>query len=135
MHYFHLNENTKPTREIQRRLNHNIKKVVETEVFKLLNACIIYPISDSSCVSLVQVVLKKSGVSVITNADNEFIPARVTTGWRVSIDYRKLNSVTCKGHFPLSFIDQMLDRLTGHEFYYCLNGYLGHNHILIAPKN
>ena len=135
MHYIHLDENAKPTREMQRRLNPNMKEVVRTEVLKLLDAGIIYPISDSSWVSPVQVVPKKSGVTVVTNADNELIPTRVTTGWRVCIDYRKLNSVTRKDHFPLPFIDQMLDRLAGHEFYCFLDGYSGYNQIPIAPKD
>ncbi|KAH9681943.1 hypothetical protein KPL71_027149 [Citrus sinensis] len=120
---------------MQRRLNPNMKEVVRTEVLKLLDAGIIYPISDSSWVSPVQVVPKKSGVTVVTNADNELIPTRVTTGWRVCIDYRKLNSVTRKDHFPLPFIDQMLDRLAGHEFYCFLDGYSGYNQIPIAPKD
>ncbi|KAH9763969.1 hypothetical protein KPL70_001356 [Citrus sinensis] len=120
---------------MQRRLNPNMKKVVRTEVLKLLDAGIIYPISDSSWVSPVQVVPKKSGVTVVANADNELIPTRVTTGWRVCIDYRKLNSVTRKDHFPLPFIDQMLDRLAGHEFYCFLDGYSGYNQIPIAPKD
>ncbi|KAH9705550.1 hypothetical protein KPL70_011918 [Citrus sinensis] len=76
-----------------------------------------------------------SGVTVVTNADNELIPTRVTIGWRVCIDYRKLNSITCKDHFPLPFIDQMLDRLAGHEFYCFLDGYSGYNQIPIAPKD
>ena len=84
MHYIHLDENAKPTREMQHRLNPNMKEVVRTEVLrtevlKLLNADIIYPISDSSWVSPVQVVPKKSGVIVVTNVDNELIPTRVTT--------------------------------------------------------
>ena len=79
MCYIHLDENAKPTREMERRLNPNMKEVVRTEVPKLLDACIIYPISDSSWVSPVQVVPKKSGVTVVTNADNELIPTRVTT--------------------------------------------------------
>ena len=56
-----------------------MKEVVRTEVVKLLDAGIIYSISDSSWVSPVQVVPKKSRVTVITNADNELIPIRVTT--------------------------------------------------------
>ncbi|KAH9724538.1 hypothetical protein KPL70_007523 [Citrus sinensis] len=79
MHYIHLDANAKPTREMQRRLNPNMKEVVRTEVLKLLDACIIYPISNSSWVSPIQVVPKKSGVTVVTNADNELIPTRVTT--------------------------------------------------------
>ena len=80
MHYIHLDENAKPTREMQRRLNRNMKKVIRTEVLKLLDACIIYLISDSSWVSHVQVVPKKSGVTVVTNANNELISTRVTMG-------------------------------------------------------
>lgn len=135
MHRIHLEENAKPIREIQRRLNPNMKEVVRAEVIKLLDAGIIYPISDSSWVSPVQVVPKKSGVTVVTNANNELIPTRVTTGWRVCIDYRKLNSFTRKDHFPLPFIDQMLDRLAGHDFYCFLDGYSGYNQIPIAPED
>ena len=81
MHYIHLDENAKTTREMQRRLNPNMKEVVRTEVLKLLDACIIYPISDSSWVSPIQVVPKKSEVTVVINADNELIPTRVTIRW------------------------------------------------------
>ena len=83
MHYIHLDENAKPTRELQYRLNSNMKEVVRTEVLKLLDASIIYPISNSSWVSPVQVVPKKSGGTVVTNADNELIPTRVNIRWRV----------------------------------------------------
>ena len=65
---------------MQCRLNPNMKEVIRTEVLKLLDAGIIYPISNSSWVSHVQVVSKKLGVTVVTNADNELIPTRVTTG-------------------------------------------------------
>ena len=70
---------------------------------------------------------KQLGVTVVTNANNELIPIRVTIGWRVCIDYRKLNSVTRKDHFPLPFIDQMLDRLASHKFYCFIDGYSGYN--------
>ncbi|KAH9716759.1 hypothetical protein KPL71_021571 [Citrus sinensis] len=63
------------------------------------------------------------------------VMSRVTTGWRVCIDYRKLNSVTRKDYFSLPFIDQMLDRLAGHEFYCFLDGHLGYNQIPIALKD
>ncbi|XP_031266563.1 uncharacterized protein LOC116124951 [Pistacia vera] len=85
--------------------------VVKKEVLKLLDAGVIYPISNSKWVSLVQVVPKKSGVTVVKNQDNKLVSTRVQTGWRVCIDYRKLNSTTRKDHFPLPFIDQMLERL------------------------
>ncbi|XP_022850236.1 uncharacterized protein LOC111372235 [Olea europaea var. sylvestris] len=98
-----------------------MKEVVRAEVIKWLDAGIIYPISDSAWVSPVQVVPKKGGVTVAENEDNELIPTRPVTGWRVCIDYRKLNKATRKGHFPLPFIDQMLERLTGYSHYWALN--------------
>ena len=84
---------------------------------KHLDVGIIYPIKDSKWVRPTQVVPKKSGVTVMANEHNEVIPTRVTTGWRVCIDYRKLNASTRKDHFPLPFVDQILESLAGHEFY------------------
>jgi len=72
---------------------------------------------------------------VITNEKNELIPTRTTTGWRMCIDYRKLNSMTRKDHFPLPFMDQILERVAGHEFYCFLDGYLGYNQIEIALED
>lgn len=92
---------------------------------KLLDAGIIYPIFDSVCISLIQVVPKKGGMTVVKNKNNELIPTKTITGWRVCIDYKKLNYATRKDHFPLSVIDQMLERLVGHYFYYFLNRYSG----------
>ncbi|CAL2230185.1 unnamed protein product [Prunus armeniaca] len=112
-----------------------MKEVVRKEVMKLLDVGIIYPISDSKWVSPVQVVPKKSGITVVKNEANELVPTRVTTGWRVCIDYRKLNTATSKDHFPLPFIDQMLERLAGHSHYCFLDGYSGYNQIAIAPED
>ncbi|KAM2034995.1 hypothetical protein ACFX16_038142 [Malus domestica] len=85
-------------------------EVVKKEIIKLIDCGVIYPISDSKWVSPVQCVPKKSGVTVVANAENELVPQRIQTGWRVCIDYRKLNTTTRKDHFPLPFIDQMLER-------------------------
>ena len=95
----------------------------------------IYPISDSSWVSPVQVVLKNGGTTVIRTESNALLPSRTVTRWRICIDYRKLNKATRKDHFPLPFLDQMLDRLAGHEYYCFLNRYLGYNQITISPKD
>ncbi|RVW26788.1 Retrovirus-related Pol polyprotein from transposon opus [Vitis vinifera] len=101
-----MEEEAKPIRQFQRRLNPHLQEVVRPEVLKLLQAGIIYPISDSPWVSPTQVVPKKSGITVIQNEKGEEITTRLTSGWRVCIDYRKLNAVTRKDHFPLPFIDQ-----------------------------
>src|SRR4030065_560854 len=113
-HKIYLEENAKPSREMQRRLNPNMKEVVKNEIIKLLDNGIIYPISDSKWVSPTQVVPKKSGVTVITNEKNELIPTRTITGWRMCIDYRKLNSMTRKDHFSF-FGDSFDDCLTNLE--------------------
>ena len=51
------------------------------------------------------------------------------------MNYRKLNKVTKKYHFPLPFLDQLLDRIAGYIFYYFLDGYSGYNQISIAPED
>ncbi|CAN6695146.1 unnamed protein product [Malus baccata var. baccata] len=135
MHRILLEEGAKPTREAQRRLNPPMMEVVKKEIIKLLDCGVIYLISDSRWVSPVQCVPKKSGVTVVKNAENELVPTRIQTGWRVCIDYRKLNATTRKDHFPLPFIDQMLERLAGHSFYCFLDGYSGYNQIVIAPDD
>ncbi|XP_071727904.1 uncharacterized protein [Rutidosis leptorrhynchoides] len=119
----------------QRRLNPNMQDVVKKEIIKLLDAGLIYPISDSPWVSPVQCVPKKGGMTVITNEKNELIPTRTVTGWRVCIDYRKLNDATRKDHFPLPFIDQMLERLAGNSYYCFLDGFSGYFQIPIAPED
>ena len=95
MHIILLNDNANTSIEHQRRLNSVMK-----EVLKWLNVGFIYAISDSSWVSPVHVVPKKGGFTVIINEKNELIPTRTMTGWRVCIDYRKLNTTTRKDHFP-----------------------------------
>ena len=108
MHRILLNDDAKPVRQPQRRLNPLILDVVRKEVEKLLSAGIIYPISDSEWVSPIHVVPKKSGLTVVKNDKDELVPTRVQNSWRVCIDYRRLNDSTRKDHFPLPFIDQML---------------------------
>ena len=112
-----------------------MKEVVKKEILKWLDAGIIYPILDSFWVSPVQCVPRKEGITVVANEKNELIPTRTVTGWKVCMDYRKLNKAMRKDHFPLPFIDQMLDRLVGHEYYCLLDGYSGYNHVCITPED
>ncbi|RVW20682.1 Retrovirus-related Pol polyprotein from transposon 17.6 [Vitis vinifera] len=130
-HHIYMEEDAKPVRQPQRRLNPHMQEVVRGEVLKLLQAGIIYPISDSLWVSPTQVVPKKSGITVIQNEKGEEVSTRPTSGWRVCIDYRRLNSVTRKDHFPLPFMDQVLERVSGHPFYCFLDGYSGYFQIEI----
>ena len=126
MHASYLKEGAKPSCQPQRRLNPPMMDVVKKEILKLLEVGVIYPISDSNWVSPVQVVPKKIGITIVKNQTDELVPTRIQNGWRVCIDYRKLNVVTCKDHFPLPFIDQMLERLAGHSYYCFLDGYSGY---------
>ena len=135
MHKILLNDDAKTSVEYQRRLNPVMKDVVRKEVLKWLKAGFIYAISNSPWVSLVHVVPKKGGFTVIINEKNELIPTRTVTGWRVCIDYIKLNTTTRKDHFPLPFIDQMLDRLAGHPHFCFIDGYSGYNQISIALED
>ncbi|CAA7021689.1 unnamed protein product [Microthlaspi erraticum] len=116
IHRIHLEDESKSSIEPQRRLNPNLKEVVKKEILKLLDAGIIYPISDSTWISPVHCVPKKGGITVIKNDKEELIPTRTIVGHRMCIDYRKLNSASRKDHFPLPFIDQMLERLANHPF-------------------
>nr|GEW82498.1 reverse transcriptase domain-containing protein [Tanacetum cinerariifolium] len=125
----------KPAVQSQRRVNSKIHEVIKKEVIKLLDAGMIYPFSDSPWVSPVHCVPKKGGMTVVANKNNELILTRLATGWRVCIDYRKLNDATRKDHFPLPFMDQMLERLTENEFYCFLDGLSGYFQIPIDPQD
>jgi hypothetical protein len=94
-----------------------LKNVVKEELQKLLDVGFIYPISDSQWVSPFIMVPKKNGK------------------WRICVDYRELNKATQKDHFPLPFIDQVLDTLAGKKFFSFLDGFSGYNQIQIAPKD
>ncbi|GJR77446.1 reverse transcriptase domain-containing protein [Tanacetum coccineum] len=121
-HKILMEEDYEPAVQHQRRVNPKIHDVIKKEVEKLLDAGLIYPISDSPWVSPVHCVPKKGRMTIVTNDENELVPTRLVTGYRVYIDYRKLNEATRKDHFPLPFMDQMLERLVGNEYYCFLDG-------------
>ena len=120
-----MEPDAKPVVDHQRRLNPKIKEVVRTEILKLLEAGIIYPIVDSGWVSPVHCAPKKRGITVVPHDKNELIPQRIVTSYRMVIDFRKLNKATRKDHYPLPFIDQMLERLSKHTHFCFLDGYSG----------
>nr|GEX06030.1 reverse transcriptase domain-containing protein [Tanacetum cinerariifolium] len=108
---------------IKRRVNPKIYDVIKKDVEKLLDAGLIYPIFDSTWVSPIHCVPKKGGFTVVEIEENELIPTRLVTRWRVCIEYRKLNEATRKDHFPFLFMDQMLERLAGNGYYCFLDGF------------
>ncbi|GJT93792.1 hypothetical protein Tco_1082637 [Tanacetum coccineum] len=134
-HKILMEDDYKPMVQSQRRVNPKIHEVIKKEVLKLLDAGMIYPISDSLWVSLVHCVPKKGGITVVANEENELISTRLVTRWRVFIDYRKLNEATQKDHFPLPFMDQMIERLDGNEFYCFLDRFPGYFQIPKDPQD
>lgn len=108
-HHIYIKEGCKPVWQPQRRMNLALKDIVKEELQKLLDGGFIYPISDSEWVSPLVLVPKKNWK------------------WRICFDYRELNKATKKHHFPLPFIDQLLDGLAGKKFFSFLDGFSGYN--------
>nr|GEU40699.1 reverse transcriptase domain-containing protein [Tanacetum cinerariifolium] len=133
-HKIQLLDDKKPVVQKQRRLNPNMQEVVK-KIVKLLDTGIIYLIDGSPWVSHIHRVPKKGGITVVTNENNKLVPTRTVTGWRVCIDYRKLNEATTKDHFPLPFMDQMLERLAGNKYFCFLDGFSGYFQIPIDPND
>nr|GEW35653.1 reverse transcriptase domain-containing protein [Tanacetum cinerariifolium] len=134
-HKILMEDHFKPVVQHQIRVSPKTHEVIKKEVLKLLDVRLIYPISDSPWVSPVHCVPKKGGFTIVENEENELIPTRLVTGWRVCIDYRKLNDATRKDHFPLPFMDQMLERLAGNEYYCFPDGFSGYFQIPIDPQD
>ena len=130
-----LEKDAKTVVDHQRRLNPKMKEVVRNEILKLMEAGIIYPVDDSEWVSPVHCVPKKGGITVVPNDKNELIPQRIVTGYRMVIDFRKLNKATRKDHYPLPFIDQMLKRLSKHTHFCFLDGYSGFSDFYLCQIN
>nr|GEW91701.1 reverse transcriptase domain-containing protein [Tanacetum cinerariifolium] len=133
-HKIQLLDNKKPVVQKQIRLNTNIQ-VVKKEIVKLLGTGIIYPITVSPWVSHIHCVPKKGGITVVTNENDELVPTRTITGWRICIGYRKRNEATAKDHLPLPFMDQMLERLAGNKYFCFLDALLEYFQISIDPND
>ncbi|CAL1370493.1 unnamed protein product [Linum trigynum] len=134
-HKINIEDTSKLMIQPQHCLNQNMVEVVKTKIIKIHDAGIIYPISDSTRVSPTQVVPKKGGMTVVPNDNNELIPTQTVTRWRVCIDYHRLNEVTIKDHFPLPFLDQVLEQLVGHDYYCFLDGMCNYFQIPVSPED
>nr|GEV42572.1 reverse transcriptase domain-containing protein [Tanacetum cinerariifolium] len=130
-HKIQLLDDKKPVVQKQRRLNPSMQKIVKKEIVKLLDTDIIYPIVDSPWGSPIHCVPKKGGITAVINKNDELVPTRTVTGWQVCIDNRKLNKATAKDYFPLLFVEQMLERLTGNKYFCFLDGFSGYFQIPI----
>lgn len=116
-HHIYIKEYCKPVKQPQRRMNLALKDIVKEELKKLLDARLIYPISGSEWVSPLVLVPNKNGK------------------WRIYVDYWELNKATKKDHFPLPFIDQVLNGLAGKKFFSFLDGFSECNQIQISPED
>lgn len=116
IHHIYTKKDVKPIRKPQQRLNPHLKDIVKAELQNLLDVNFIYPISNSKWVSPLVVVSKKNGK------------------WQICIDYRELNKTTQKDHFPLPFIDQVLDTLAGKKLFSFLDSFSEDNQIQISPE-
>ncbi|GLJ19357.1 hypothetical protein SUGI_0348760 [Cryptomeria japonica] len=116
-HRIYIKDDCCPLRQPQRRVNPALKEIVKEELQKLLKAGFIYPIFDSQWVSPLVIVPKKGGK------------------WRVCVDYRALNLATRNDHFPLPFVDQVLDSLASKRYFSFLDGFSGYNQIQIALED
>ena len=112
-----------------------MKELVRKEILKLLEVGIIYPVADSDWVSHVHCVPKKGGITVVPNDKDELILQRIITGYRMVLDFHKLNKATKKDHHPLPFIDQMLERLSKHTHFCFLDGYSGFSQIPVSAED
>ncbi|GJZ14325.1 reverse transcriptase domain-containing protein [Tanacetum coccineum] len=124
-HKIQLLDDKKPVVQKQRRLNPNMQEVVKKEIMNTLWDYRLFftPYYQIVLGFVLVIVPKKGGITVVTNENDELVPTRTITGWRVCIDYHKLNEATAKDHFPLPFMDQMLERLAGNKYFCCLDGF------------
>ena len=102
-HKINLEKDARPVIDHQRQLNPKMKEVVRNEILKLLEAGIIYPIVDSQWVSPVHCDPKKGCITVVPNDKDELIPQRIIIGYKMVIDFHKLNKATKKDHYPLPY--------------------------------
>lgn len=122
-------------RQPHRKPNTLMQDMVKSEVLKLLDVGILYLISNNRWVSSTQVVPKKGKMTMVKNDQGELISTILTTEWRVCIDFKKLNSITKKDHFQLPFLNQVLEMVVRHDYYYFSDGYSSYFQIVTALED
>nr|GEV47371.1 reverse transcriptase domain-containing protein [Tanacetum cinerariifolium]GEY03507.1 reverse transcriptase domain-containing protein [Tanacetum cinerariifolium] len=133
-HKIQLLEDKKPVVQ-KKKIKYKHARSYKKEIVKLIDTGIIYPITDSPWVSRIQCVPKKGGITVVTNKINELVLTKTVTGWRVCINYHKLNEATAKDHFPVPFMDQMLERLIRNKYFCFLDVFSEYFQIPIDPMD
>nr|GEX30306.1 reverse transcriptase domain-containing protein [Tanacetum cinerariifolium] len=133
--YKELHSNAKKTKLDLNNDDTPMSREEEAKFMQTFHTSIIYPISNNPWVNPIHYVPKKVGIKVVTNENDELVPTRTVTGWRVCIDYRKHNEATAKDRFLLPFIDQMLKRLAGNKYFCFLDGFSGYFQIPIGPND
>ena len=113
----YIKKYSRPVHQPKGRMSPNLKDMVKEEIQKILEAGFIYHILDSKWVSQLVNIHKK----------NE--------KWKICVDYREFNKATQKYHFPLPFIDQFLDTLSGKILFSSVDGFSRYNKIQIAPAD
>ena len=133
-HKITMLEDVLPIVDTHRRLNTK-KEVVRKEVIRLLDVSIIYPISYSKWASPAHCIPRHGGLDATMNKDGDLVPIRPIVGYRMCIDFRKLNRETQKNHKPILFMDRVLERLINNSYLFSLDGYSGYSQISIQPED
>ncbi|KAK1664174.1 hypothetical protein QYE76_052333 [Lolium multiflorum] len=107
----------------------------DKKIYPVIISSKLSEIEEERWVSPVHCVPKKGGMTVVPNDNDELIPQRIVVGYRMCIDFRKVNKVTKKDHYPLPFIDQMLERLSKNTHFCFLDGYSGFSQIAVKAKD
>jgi hypothetical protein len=134
-HKIIMEDDAKPFVDTQKRMNPKMKEVIRKEVIRLLDAGIIYQISDNKWVSPAHCIPKDGEITIITNGENSLIPTITITSYSMCIDFSKFNKDTKKNHKPPPLMEQVLESLSSSSYFYFLDGYSRCTQIPIQPED
>ena len=113
-HTIHLVPNATPVQQRRYRMNPNYAERVKAELDKLLKAKFISPVDAAPWLSPMVIIPKKNGTL------------------RICVDFRKLNAATKKDHYPLPYMEEIIDEVAGHEMYSFLDCFSGYYQVAMA---